>query len=240
MSSSGYSETERIRVVYTDWFPYTYEENGEALGFEIEIFREVIKKMNLEADFVRFPWKRCLNSLEEGTADALISLLKTPEREKYTYFPEESISISRTVFFTEKDRRIEYYGSYDLLRGYTVGVIMGFSYGHEFDNADYLFKDPARDAQTLITMLLKGRHDLAAENQAVVNGYAMKMGVSDKIRFLEPPIHSQKLYAGFSRRKGLKKLCDDFSGSLFEFKKTETYSNILKKYGISPSQMADN
>ena len=44
MSSSGYSETERIRVVYTDWFPYTYEENGEALGFEIEIFREVIKK----------------------------------------------------------------------------------------------------------------------------------------------------------------------------------------------------
>lgn len=240
ITSSGYSEVNKVRVVYTEWFPYTYEENGEPLGFEIEIFQAVLKTMNMEAVFFKYPWKRCLKNLEEGTSDALVSLLKTPEREKYTYFPDENISISKTVFFTTNEKDIEFQDSYEVFRGYTVGVISGFSYGDEFDNADYLKKDDVKNAQILIKMILNGRHDLAAENQAVINGYAKRMGVKDRIRFLEPPIHTQRLYAGFSKAKGLKDLCESFSESLKAFKNSEPYREILRKYGVSPSEMAEN
>ena len=232
MPSASLGETKKIRVVYTDWFPYTYQENAEPSGFEIEIFKAVMKNMNIETEFVNYPWKRCLSNLQNGTADALVSVLKTPEREKYAYFPKMHISISKTVFFTKNDKGIKFKGSYEDLRDYTIGVITGFSYGDAFDKADYLKKDSAVDAHMLITKLLNGRHDLAAENKVVITAYAIKMGVRDKIRFLEPPIHTQRLYVGFSKAKKLQKLCNDFSRFLTEFKTTEAYKAILEKYGV--------
>lgn len=237
MSSTGYSEVKKLRVAYTNWFPYTYEDNGTAAGFEIDIFDAVIKEMQLEAEYVQYPWKRCLKSLEDGQVDALISLLKTPEREGYTYYPETSISISKTMLFTVKDRAISFSGSYHDLEGYRIGVIMGFSYGEAFDNADYLTKDDAQDAPMLIAKLLKGRNDVAVENQVVVKASALKMGVQDQLRFLEPPIHTQKLYVGFSKAKDLESFCTEFSEALHTFKSTDAYAAILEKYGILTADM---
>ncbi len=234
-----YSQTSKIDVVYTDWFPYTYKENGEALGFEIEIFKAVMKSLNIETDFIKYPWRRCLNSLEEGSADAVVSLLKTPERDKYTLFPDNYISLSKTVLFTKVGNNIEFKGSYEDLKSYTIGVISGFSYGDSFDKAYYLKKDYAQNAQMLIKKLLNDRHDLAAENQVVISGYALKMNVKDKIKFLNPPIHTQKLYVGFSKVKGLKQLCDDFSIALSKFKNSQEYRVILEKYGVNPLEMTE-
>lgn len=236
-TSSVYCETNKLLIVHTDWFPYTYQENGKSLGFEIEVFKEVMKQMNIEVEFVEYPWKRCLNALENGSADGLISLLKTPEREKFTYYPDTHISVSKTVFFTQKDKEIQFNGSYEGLKNYRIGVVLGFSYGEAFDKADYLQKDNAVNVETIIKKILAGRNDLGAENQAVINATAIKLGVKDQIKFIEPPIHTNKLYVGFSKAKGHEKLCKDFSKALAEFKATDNYNKILEKYGIDPSEM---
>lgn len=237
MLSTAYAGANKLRVAYTDWYPYTYNENGVAAGFEIESFDAVISQMRLEAEYVQYPWNRCLKSLEHGQVDALISLLKTPERERYTYYLETSISISKTMLFITLDKAISFSGSYRDLEGYSIGVITGFSYGEAFDNADYLTKDGAEDVQMLITKLLKGRNDVAVENQVVVKASALKMGVQDQLGFLEPPIHTQKLYVGFSKANNLESLCTEFSEALHEFKNTDAYAAILGKYGILAADM---
>ncbi|MEZ4528727.1 MAG: transporter substrate-binding domain-containing protein [Desulfobacterales bacterium] len=239
ISLSAFGQADKITVVYTDWFPYTWQENGQASGFEIETFKAIMKNMNMEAEFVNYPWQRCLFSLQEGKADALISLLKTPEREQFAYFPENYISISKTVLFTTTDKDIKFTGSYEDLKGLLVGVILGFAYSDAFDKATYLQKDESRDAEMMLAKLVKGRNDVGAENQAVVSASARKMGVADKIRFLEPPIHTQKLYVGFSKAKDRKKLCEDFSKQLGEFRNSEAYKAILEKYGVKYSDMAE-
>jgi polar amino acid transport system substrate-binding protein len=231
------AEERRITVVYTEWYPYTYEENGRARGFEIETVQGVLARMDIRGDFRRLPWKRCLKMLEEGRADALVSLLKTPGREAYTIFPPESVSVSKTKFFIRADRDIRYGGSFENLRGRTVGVIAGFSYGTAFDRAASLRKEEAKDAEALIRKVISGRNDLAAENLVVVRTLAEKMGVEKQIRFLNPPIHTQNLYVGFSRVRNLGKLAGDFSAALRKFKRTEEYRKILKKYGITPEDM---
>lgn len=231
----------KLTVVYTEWFPYTYTENSSASGFEIDVVRAVASRMGLEVSFESFPWKRCLLNMKSGKADMIVSLLRSPEREEYILFPDEYISVSRTVFFTLADSAVTYTGSFDSLKNYTIGVIDGFIYGDKFDHAVYLKKDTAINAEMLISKLLYKRNDLAAENQAVIIAYASRMGVSDRIRFLDPPIHTQKLYVGFSSEKSkkeeMKKLCTDFSRGLSEFRKTDAYSNILIKYGINPELM---
>lgn len=239
VSSMAYGQAKKVRVVYTQWYPYTYQYKGYAYGLEIEIFKAVMKSMDLDYEFRAHPWARCLHSLKTGEADVLISLLKTREREKYTYYPKNYISISRTVFFTTTHNKLKFNGSYEELKGYSIGVVRGFSYGDAFDSAKYLKKDPANNTELLIKKLLIGRNHLAAENQIVVSALAHNMGVDDKIRFLGTPIHTKRLYVGFSKIKGLKQMCENFSESLGRFKKSRLYRSILKKYGLSYSDMVE-
>lgn len=230
--SAALAEARKLAVVYTEWFPYTYTENGTAAGFEIETLREVLKGMGREAEFIEYPWKRCLSTLEEGQADALVSLLETPRREKFTIFPEEHISASRTVFFTAANNTVAFNGDFGDLKGRKIGVIMGFSYGEAFDRAGFLDKEPGVDVNILINRVVSGRNDLAAENEAVAKASATRLGVRDKLRFLEPPIHSQKLYVGFARARGHGRLAAEFSKALAKFKSSPRYGEILRAYGV--------
>ena len=233
-SIQAHAHNATVRVVYTEWYPYTYTENGRPEGFEIEILEAVLDSMQIQPDYQPLPWKRCLSSLETGAADMLVSMLYTEERSAFTLFPEENISESTTSFFVLAGNPITFDGDYANLQEYTVGVIRGFSYGEAFDHAEYLVKDNSTDIRTLLEKLLARRIDIAAENTLVATAEADDLGVLHEITFLTPPIHSQKLYVGFSRINGLEKFCKDFSSSLSAFKKTERYRTILEAYHVNP------
>jgi len=237
--SAGYAEKDMLHVVYTQWEPYTYQENDKDSGFEIETVKAVIGKMGLGSKFEQLPWKRCLMTMENGQADVLVSALKTPEREKFLYYPDEFISLSKTVFFTKKGSPIQFDGSLENLKNYTIGIIRGFSYGDAFDKAVYLKKDELNNTDILVRVVSVGRNDLGAENLAVITASARKQGVLENIRFLEKPIHSQKLYVVFSKVRFLEKTGSKFSEILREFKKTEDYRKILEKYGMKVSDMTE-
>jgi polar amino acid transport system substrate-binding protein len=237
VASSCFANTKTLQVVYTEWFPYTYQKQGKASGFEIATFKAIMEKMQIPVEFRIYPWKRCLDQLKKGRADVLISMLFTDDREQYTYYPKEHISISRTMLATTIDHQISFNGSFEELHNYVIGYIMGFTYGEAFDKATYLKKDEAKNAKVLIKKLLKGRNDLIAENQTVLKALAQKFGIKDQIKFLNPPIHTQKLFVGFSKVNKLAELSDRFSKALSSFKKTKSYHNILAQYNIVPSDM---
>jgi polar amino acid transport system substrate-binding protein len=228
-----------VRVAYTEWFPYTYSDDGQARGFEIDILTAVLGRMGLTPTFGAFPWKRCLAHLESGKTDLVVSMLKAPEREPYTIFPEEPISLSRTVFAARTDRVPAYAGDLEALRGLRIGVFLGFTYGPAFDAAEFLEKDPAVDTATLIEKLMARRDDLIAENQVVIKALARRMGVLDRLAFLAPPIHHQRLYVGFSRARGLEGLAGDFSRALKAFKESGQYRAVLARYGLAPEEMTE-
>ncbi len=96
--SAGHgAEKNMLHVVYTQWEPYTYQENDKDSGFEIETVRAVIGKMGLGSKFEQLPWKRCLLAMENGQADVLVSALKTPEREKFLYYKPLNVKNSYTT-----------------------------------------------------------------------------------------------------------------------------------------------
>lgn len=236
-AGSALARDKIITAVYTEWFPYTYTKDGNPKGFEIDIFKAVMEKNGYKVKFIAYPWKRCLLSLNSGEADALVSMLKTPEREDSFYFPEENISVSKTVLFASTDSDFVYGGTLESLKGKSVGVVDGFSYGDDFDQADYFIKEMAVNTEILIMKLLHKRSDLAAENMTVVKANARNMGMDGKIKFFEPPIHSRKLYAVFSKKNARLDLCREFSKALSEFKKSGPYLKILEEYHINVVDM---
>ncbi len=238
-SSIANAQTNKITVVYTDWYPYTYKLEGKAAGFEIEILRAVLKRMDIEVEFVNYPWKRCLLSLETGQADALVSMLFSKERKAYTFYAGDYISMSKVVLFKKKGGEIKYTGKLLDLKPYTVGVIMGFTYGEEFDNASFIKKDNSVNTDILINKIIHGRSDIGAENQIVTSAIAFKMGVLNELEFLEPPLFTKKLFVGFSQVRGRKKLSKKFTKGLRAFKKTDEFKTILGKYGLTTEFLSE-
>ncbi|OGR10621.1 MAG: hypothetical protein A2277_19520 [Desulfobacterales bacterium RIFOXYA12_FULL_46_15] len=228
----GLSEEKKLIAVFTTWEPYGYMENNTAAGFEIEIFAAVAKKMEIAVEFLNRPWKRCLYSMENKTADVVISALKTKDRESYLIYPEEPISIGRTGFFTTVEKNIVFNGTFEPLTEFTIGITSGFSYGDAFDSAAFLKKDESTETPTIITKVLLGRIDLGIGDIAVIKTAARKEKILEKIKFLEPLVHSRKLYAAFSKKPGHEILSMEFSKALSEFRTSEEYYSILKKYGI--------
>lgn len=232
LCTRGFAEEKKLIAVFTTWEPYGYMENGKPAGFEIEIFDAVAKEMGIIVEFLHRPWKRCLSSVENKLADVVISALKTKERESYLIYPEEPISISRTGFFTIAGKDIVFDGTFEPLKEFTIGITSGFSYGDAFDSAIFLKKDESTETTTIITKVLLGRIDLGIGDVEVIKTAAKKENIRDKIKFLEPLVHSRKLYAAFSKKPGHEILSMEFSKALSKFRTSEEYNTILKKYGI--------
>ncbi len=230
--SNGFAEEKKLIAVFTTWEPYGYVKNKKPAGFEIELFDAVAMKMGFTVQFLHRPWKRCLYSMENKHADVLISALKTKEREAYLIYPEEPISISRTGFFTTVEKNIVFDGTFEPLKEFTIGITSGFSYGEAFDSAAFLKKDESTETTTILTKVLLGRINLGIGDIAVIRAAAKKENTLDKIKFLEPLVHSQKLYAVFSKKPGHETLSLEFSKILSKFRTSEEYYSILKKYGI--------
>jgi len=230
---NSFAAEEKIQAVFVTWEPYGYIENDRFVGFELDIFSAVMKMMNIQVEYNERPWKRCLFMVENGLADVVISALKTPEREAYMIYPEESISISKTALFTTPDRNIQFSQDFESLKEFTIGVTAGFTYGSAFDSANFLKKDENIKTAGIVTKLMMGRYELGIGNIAVISSIAQKQGVRNKIKFLEPLVHSQKLYAAFSKVKNHQYLVDEFSKKLAYLKNTSEYREILTKYGIT-------
>lgn len=227
------AEERVIHAAYTSWEPYTYTVESKPMGFELEIFQSVMDRMGYSVEFVEMPWKRCLNKLQSGDVDVVISMLINEEREEYTIFPEEHISTTDFMFISLKESDITYQSPLINLKEYKIGSILGFHYGDEFDNANYLDKVEVGNSDLLLELLLKKRLDLAVGNKTVIMNSFHKSKQSKVLVFHEPPIKSDKLYVGFSKVKEYDSLTREFSSVLKMFKNSDQYQVILNRYHLN-------
>jgi len=221
-----------LKVVFTTWKPYSYVEQGNAAGYEVDILTKIAKKMGIQLQYLNLPWKRCLYMLKNKNADLLISALDTLERRSYMIYPQEHISKSETALFTLKTRKIDFTGDLNDIKEYSIGTTAGFSYGEQFDKNTELNKIESYSTELMVRRVLNSSTQLGIGNTLVVSGIANNKK-SPQVVFLAPIIHSQKLYACFAKKKGYEKLALRFSAALKEFKKTDDFKIIQKRYGIA-------
>ncbi len=97
---SLHAETINIGTDASRWYPYTYEENGEAKGIHIDMVREVMKNLGHTAVFTPLPWKRCLKLTEVGEFNAIVSASYKPKRAEYLRYPPDAASSSKSKWRT--------------------------------------------------------------------------------------------------------------------------------------------
>jgi len=218
----------------TGYPPYYFVENGKLTGICVEVINHTALAFGMQAVYKQYPWKRMLLNGRTGRVDAVMPLFKTPEREQYLLFPDIEIALEENSFFSRKGLGIQFSGAVKDLKSYPIGVVTGYSYGKEFDAADYLQKVTAKHDLNLLQLFKFNRFDVGIGNRHVVGYFAKKIGGINDLVFLEPPVTREPLYVAFSKAKGHEKLAAAFSGALRDFKKTSAYRSLLLQYGLLP------
>ncbi|GAA3921122.1 substrate-binding periplasmic protein [Litoribacillus peritrichatus] len=124
------SLSKSIPIVTETFPPFEYELNGEVVGSDTRVVRQVLKRMGYQADIKLIPWVRAQKYTQLGRVAAIYSLTKSPEREQYLYF-SDPISYVQDMFFKRADRDIQWQVMADL-SPYTIGVSKGYSYPQVF------------------------------------------------------------------------------------------------------------
>ncbi len=220
---------------HADYPPYQFTVNGALQGICPEMITHAAESLGISVEYEAFPWARMLLMAEKGKVDGVMPLFKTPERAEFLFYPRTPLALEENVFFTSKEMGMPTWKAIQDLEEYTIGVVRGYSYGAEFDQAEYLHKDEAVSEERLIKKFQKGRFQIGVGNKHVISFYARQAGIADDIVFLKPPLVVSPLYIGFSKVKGHKHLAEQFSRAIEEFTHTSRYQELLRQYGFIES-----
>lgn len=139
------------------------DKRGDLAGFEIDLAREICKRIEARCTFVQQEWESMLTGLKAGQFDLVMSAMEiTPEREEEALFSEPYVRMPY-AFVAARQREI-HDASPAAMRGRLIGVVEG-------GEAHRYIEDKYRDAQVrLYASLEDAILDLAADRIEAVFG----------------------------------------------------------------------
>lgn len=221
------------RFVTLDYPPYEYAENGQVKGMAVDIVRETFRRMGREVTIEIYPWARSIAMFQDGEADGIFTFFKSPEREAYTRYSREVLITQPISLWVPRQSRIESGTPLARLTGCTFGVVHGTSYGSRFDTLvrqAALRTDESYTLESCINNLLQGRFDIWVNNRYGAVYSLRKAGKRDEVRELTPPIQEPASYVGFSRKRQLDALRDEFDRNLALLRKSGRCQKIIDSY----------
>lgn len=216
-----------------DYPPFYFMDDETLKGAAVEIAQQISGKLGHQLIYKRYPFARLQLLLQQGKIDLMILYFKTPAREKDAVYTELPHIYESSYLFTAKGAGLSFTGNLEDLSAYKFGNVRGYSHGKDYDGAEYLDKQPVGDEQTLLRMLIGGRFDIAVGNKPAILMQAKQTGLEDAITFMVPTVDNGPNYFAFSKaRSDAQELAREFSIAIREFIDTDTYREILKKYGF--------
>ena len=155
-----------VNIVTTNWPPFYSEEilNGGPLT---QVSTEAFKSVGYGVKIEFLPWKRALVYVKTGEADALLGAYKNEERKTFAYYTESILGEARSAIIARKGSSITY-DSWEKLKPYVIGILMGTSISKKFDSAKGNLGITEHSSEPkLIKLLESNRLDLIAGSEQV-------------------------------------------------------------------------
>lgn len=221
-----------------DSFPpmgYRDTETGEIVGFDIDLAKEVCKRLNLELVTQPIDWDAKLMELESGTIDCIWNgLTKTEEIEEKTTISDPYMNNTQVILVMADSG----YSSRDDLAGKIVAVQSGSSGENAVNSDDQAdFKASLKELigtvnyTNAITELRNGTVDAIVLDEIVANDFMEKN--PDEFKLVEKDgetdVLTEEEYV-IAFRKGDEALKDKIVDTLKEMKEDGTLAEISTKW----------
>jgi len=232
------SATDRhITIVGDAYPPYSYYEDGEYKGTDIDTIKAAFKKLNIKPVFKFRPWARAIAEVKSGESDAIYSLFKMKEREAFLDYPAIALSYEKNILVVNGDSN-KTANTIDDIKGWRIGVVTENSYGKSFDEYKDIERVQANRNELLVLQLnAKNRFDAIVINEllfdTIINDYVVNGTIKNPdFRKLEYVPNNAPLYLGFSKmsRNNHRLIAKDFSEVLLQLKNEGLVQKIISKY----------
>ncbi len=239
----AFAKNESLYIVRGDgeYPPNEFTENSKVIGVHVDLIQAVLKKLNWTYKYESYPWSRAQLMAEKGDVDAISYISPNPERNKYLWFENSLLSQSNFYFWilAKNKDKIFYDGDINKFAQSisSLGLIKGFYYQDIITKSSFNLEYSNNENNTLQKML-KERMPVYFGEYYTFDILLKKEKMRKYFMHLKPSIYVSKNYIAFSKKRNKNKEEQElaqnraisFSNELNNFKKTEEYNLILKKY----------
>ncbi|MEC9282335.1 MAG: transporter substrate-binding domain-containing protein [Bdellovibrionota bacterium] len=131
-ANSGFTAPKVVMATVVEFAPYIMTRGDKADGIDLEIAKELCKRISYDCIFKQMDWKLVQQSLKLGRVDVGFAGFKTPEREEYVLYLDEYFHKSTYKVFTRKDSDFEFHSFKDL-HGKSFATGSGQNLGDNFN-----------------------------------------------------------------------------------------------------------
>ncbi|SMC24285.1 polar amino acid transport system substrate-binding protein [Andreprevotia lacus DSM 23236] len=229
------AHAEKLVFATTEFPPYVIQQGGRLSGAEVDVVRELCKRLGCEADISVMPWNRALASARSGQSDGIFMPVFSKERAEFLFFTDEAAGHERISLMALKGAGV-HASSLEDVKNELIGVVLGYSYGATFDQNLALRRDPSMDNQALLKKLQLQRYRLIATDEHVIEYFVhqTKAAPLETVQVLS----DNPQYIAFSRTLGARgeELAKKFSQAIRDMKQDGTLVKIKSKYFFSTSK----
>ena len=214
------------------YFPMGFlDENGEIVGFDIDLAKETFKRLGMEVKFQSIDWSMKEIELKSGNIDAIWNGYSLTEERKEKVSYTDPYMKNDQIIVTLKDSAIK---TKDDLKGKRVGTQLGSS-GMEalekdkeiinsingkqpilFDTFDKVFRD-----------LEAGRIDALVGDETLIKYYINQKG-KERYKILEENFGTEDYVVAF--RKDDTSLRDKVNNTINKIKEDKSFDKIYNKW----------
>ncbi len=207
--------------------PFNYQdENGELVGFEVDVAKAVAERIGVNAEFVPTKWDGMLAGLETKRFDIITNQVTITEERQKKYDFTQPYTVSGIQVITREDKQADFNSPADL-SGKAVGVGLGSNYEEWLTkNVPEATVSTYDDNATKLQDLLVGRLD-AFLNDRLAATYLLENS-GGRIVAAGEPFDKQRM--GIALRKGNADLLDALNKALDELRADGTLAKISQKW----------
>ena len=232
-NSAQKEEAKKIVVGLDDSFPPMgfKDEKNEIVGFDIDLAKEVAKRLGREVEFKAIDWNSKEAELKSGRVDILWNGLDITDKRKENMLFSEPYMDNRQIVFVAKNGKVSVAGESDLA-GKTIGTQSGGTTEEYFENKPELKASMKEvkyypDYINAFMDLENGRLDAVVGDEIIGRYYISKH--PDEIQAIDTVIGTVSQF-GIAFRKDDQKLRDEVQKVFDEMKADGTAAKISEKW----------
>ncbi|OGR13771.1 MAG: hypothetical protein A2277_06065 [Desulfobacterales bacterium RIFOXYA12_FULL_46_15] len=240
LGQNGYSQNpdDVVRLVTVEFAPYEFEEqeNGVKIikGIQVDMVKRMCELAGLQYSLKLLPFKRAYEEALSLKQDCIFNFYKNPERLSLFDYTDPLLNNPLVIFVKKgEETKIRFTGKVEELKGFQIGVMLGYTYSPDFDEAiknNVITVDPVSSHVINFQKLSHKRIDMYICEQNVGLYTAKKIGVAEQIAFLETPFKIQQGYLGIAKNNPKKAIIGKLNAALKQIKDSGEYSSFFDKY----------
>lgn len=208
--------------------PFMYEKDGQAAGLYPDLLQEAFKRMGTTVSIKAYPWKRALALSERGEV-GVGGIYKNDARLKIYDYSAPLFS-EKILIYVKKGNGFEY-KSVDDLKGKTIGVLSGWSYGDAFDQAktqgSFKVEEVTNDNVNFEKLTL-GRVDAVLAIELTAQQIISAKNYDGQVEALSTPLTISDTYLVFAKSAQQTALLEKFNSVLKAMQEDGTYDSLVK------------